>query len=71
MNVSVPTSNLRRIEVLAQDLPCAQLVVDVSLRSALSPGPQKRMAAMKTVDFIWRITALVWEHRWTSMLSTV
>ena len=53
MNVSVPTSDLRRIEVLAQDLPCiggAQLAVDVTLLSTLtrngelSPGPQRRMA---------------------------
>ena len=53
MNVSVPTSDLRRIEVLAQDLPCfggAQLAVDVLSEALsrgmerLSPGPQKRMA---------------------------
>ena len=39
MNLSVATSDLRRIEVLAQDLPCfggAQLAVDVTLRSALA-----------------------------------
>ena len=38
MNVTVPASNERRIEVLAQDLPCfggSQLAIDVTLRSAL------------------------------------
>ena len=38
MNVGVPSADQRRIEVLAQDLPCfggAQLVVDVTLRSPL------------------------------------
>ena len=38
MNVGVPSADQRRIEVLAQDLPCfggAQLAVDVTLRSPL------------------------------------
>ena len=39
MNVGVPAADGRRIEVLAQGLPCfggAQLAVDVTLRSALT-----------------------------------
>ena len=39
MNVGVPATDTRRIEVLAQDLPCfagAQLAVDIMLRSALT-----------------------------------
>ena len=39
MNVGVPVGDARRIEVLAQDLPCfggSQLAVDVTLRSAVS-----------------------------------
>ena len=47
MNVGVRADDDRRIEVLAQDLPCfggAQLAVDVTLRSALGssgePHPQ-------------------------------
>ena len=39
MNVGVPVGDARRIEVLAQDLPCfggSQLAVDVTSRSALS-----------------------------------
>ena len=38
MNVTVPASDEKRIEVLAQDLPCfggSQLTIDVTLRSAL------------------------------------
>ena len=38
MNVGIPSADERRIEVLAQDLPCcggAQLAVDVTLRSPL------------------------------------
>ena len=38
MNVHVPANDERRIEVLAQDLPCfggAQLAVDITLRSVL------------------------------------
>ena len=41
MNLGVSASDTRRIEVLAQDLPCyggAQLAVDVTLRSALTTG---------------------------------
>ena len=39
MNVGVPAADNRRIEILAQDLPCfggAQLAVDVTLRGVLS-----------------------------------
>ena len=41
MNLGVSARDTRRIEVLAQDLPCyggAQLAVDVTLRSALTTG---------------------------------
>ena len=49
MNVGVAASDARRIEVLAQDLPCfggSQLAVDVTLRSALgcSGEPQQDAA---------------------------
>ena len=49
MNLSVPGNDERRIEVLAQDLPCfngAQLAIDITLRSALgaSGEPQRRTA---------------------------
>ena len=124
MNVSVPTSDLRRIELLAQDLPCfggSQLAVDVTLRSVLTRNGEAQpraaeedarvdkeykypellngrcrlvVVALETggrwsseaVDFIWQLaqakarevpsfifhqTALVWELRWTRMLSTV
>ena len=130
VNVSVPTSGLRRIEVLAQDLPCfggAQLAVDVTLRSALTRNGEAQpraaeedgaillqarvdkenkypellngrcrlvVVAVETggrwsseaVDFIWQLaqakarevpsfishqTALVWERRWTRVLSSV
>ena len=39
MNINVAAQDSRRIEVLAQDLPCfsgAQLAVDITLRSALT-----------------------------------
>ena len=47
MNLSVPGNDERRIEVLAQDVPCfngAQLAIDITLRSALgaSGEPQRR-----------------------------
>ena len=47
MNVGVPADDPRRIEVLAQDLPCfagAQLAVDITLRSVLTSNgePQPR-----------------------------
>ena len=49
MNVHVPANDERRIEVLAQDLPCfggAQLAVDITLRSVLgSSGQPKPHAA--------------------------
>ena len=130
MNVRVASSDARRIEVLAQDLPCfggSQLAVDVTLRSALTrsgeaqPGAAEEDGAIllqarvdkenkypellngrcrlvvvaletggrwsnEAVDFIWQLAqakarevpsfmthqmALVWERRWTRMLSTV
>ena len=48
MNVSVPTSDVRRIEMLAQDMPCfggAQLAVDVTLRSALTKNGEAQPSA--------------------------
>ena len=49
MNVGVPAADNRRMEVLAQDLPCfggAQLAVDVMLRGVLSSAgePHPRAA---------------------------
>ena len=49
MNVGVPAADNRRIEILAQDLPCfggAQLAVDVTLRGCLSSAgePHPRAA---------------------------
>ena len=130
MNVRVASSDARRIEVLAQDLPCfggSQLAVDVTLRSPLTrsgeaqPGAAEEDGAIllqarvdkenkypellngrcrlvvvaletggrwsnEAVDFSWQLAqakarevpsfmthqmALVWERRWTRMLSTV
>ena len=48
MNVGVAAGDNRRIEVLAQDLPCysgAQLAVDVTLRGALSANGEARPRA--------------------------
>ena len=49
MNVGVPAADNRRLEILAQDLPCfggAQLAVDVTLRGVLSSAgePHPRAA---------------------------
>ena len=131
MNVRVASSDARRIEVLAQDLPCfggSQLAVDVTLRSALTrsgeaqPGAAEEDGAIllqarvdkenkypellngrcrlvvvaletggrwsnEAVDFIWQLAqakarevpsfmtstkmALVWERRWTRMLTFI
>ena len=43
MNVDVPASDGRRIEVLAQDLPCfsgTQSAINITLRSPLTSAPQ-------------------------------
>ena len=51
MHVSVSASDERRIEVLAQDLPCfggSQLVVDVTLRSGLGRTGQAQPHAAAT-----------------------
>ena len=48
MNVGVPATDTRRIEVLAQDLPCfagAQLAVDITLRSALTRNGEAQAQA--------------------------
>ena len=48
MNVGVAASDARRIEVLAQDLPCfgvSQLAVDVTLRSALGCSGEPQQGA--------------------------
>ena len=129
MNVGVRAADERRIEVLAQDLPCflgAQLAIEIILRCALSSsgenspdaadvdGPVLARARVdkettysepltgryrlvvlaietggrwrnEATDFVrqlafaktrevpshmWFSTALVWERRWTRMLST-
>ena len=49
MNLGIPGTDERRIEVLAQDMLCfseAQLAVDITLRSALcaTGEPQRRAA---------------------------
>ena len=54
MNMEVAASDARRIEVLAQDLPCfgrSQLAVDVTLRSALgcSGEPQQGAGGVQPV----------------------
>ena len=51
MNVGVPATDTRRIEVLAQDLPCfagAQLAVDITLRSALTSNGEAQPQAEHT-----------------------
>ena len=50
MNLGVPGGDERRIEVLAQDLPCfggAQLAVDITLRSALCATGEPQPGAAK------------------------
>ena len=50
-NVGVPADDPRRIEVLAQDLPCfagAQLAVDITLRSVLTSNGEPRPRAEHT-----------------------
>ena len=119
MNVEVGAEDTRQIDILAQDLPCAQLAVDVTLRWArptrkqtqmvrvlLKAQADKEMAhpevatsgrsklvvmAIKTGgrwsdeaadDLIVVLTRrqerrfrtrwqLVWERRWTRMLSVI
>ena len=129
MNVGVRATDDRKIEVLAQDLPCfggAQLAIDVTLRSAVGRNGEARphaaevdgavllqartdkeirypelttgrcrlvVVAIETggrwseeaVDLLWQLScakardvphfmthqaALVWERRWSRMLST-
>ena len=129
MNVGVRATDDRKIEVLAQDLPCfgcAQLAIDVTLRSAVVGNGEARphaaevdgavllqartdkeirypelttgrcrlvVVAIETggrwseeaVDLLWQLScakardvphfmthqaALVWERRWSRMLST-
>ena len=51
MNVGVPATDTRRIEVLAQDLPCfagVQLAVDITLRSALTSNGEAQPKAENT-----------------------
>ena len=51
MNVGVPATDTRRIEVLVQDLPCfagAQLAVDITLRSALTSNGEAQPQAEHT-----------------------
>ena len=53
MNIAVPASDERRIEVMAQDLPCfcgSQLAIDVTLRSGLgrSGEPQPSAAEVES-----------------------
>ena len=48
MNVGEPATDTRRIEVLAEDLPCfagAQLYVDITLRSALTRNAEAQAQA--------------------------
>ena len=51
MNVDVPASDGRRIEVLAQDLPCfsgTQLAIDITLRSPLTSAGEVHPNAADT-----------------------
>ena len=51
MNVDVPASDGRRIEVLAQDLPCfsgTQLAIDITLRSPLTSAGEAHPNAADT-----------------------
>ena len=66
MNVGVRASDERRIEVLAQDLPCfggAQLAIDITLRGVLSSSGEPHSNAADVDVLCWRVLGLIKRRR--------
>ena len=72
MKVRVASSDARRIEVLAQDIPCfggSQLAVDVTLRSALTRSGEAQPGAAEEDGAILLQARVDKENKYTELLN--